>query len=71
MNKSIFLNIGAFVGCYQDGFPRDLNYLLLDNNPNMTLEYCAAVCYQNGFKYAGLQAGYIKKILNIFNYWYK
>lgn len=48
---------GAFVGCFQDQIPRDMSNLLLDFNPNMTVELCAATCFKNGFKYAGLQAG--------------
>lgn len=64
-NLKFYLNIGAFVGCFQDQIPRDMSNLLLDFNPNMTVELCAATCFKNGFKYAGLQAGYVEILFKV------
>ena len=56
-NKFILTNKGAFLGCYQDGSPKDLANVGIGWSNQMTIELCAATCFQNNFKYAGLQNG--------------
>ena len=48
----------GYIGCFVDGWQRDLPNLLLDQVPNMTAQMCQSTCAKNGYKYAGLQAGY-------------
>ncbi|PAA62140.1 hypothetical protein BOX15_Mlig025595g1 [Macrostomum lignano] len=61
----------AYLGCFVDGSPRDLNGLYgvsrigpfgvgsstASNSTAMSREYCADVCSLGGFAYFGVQAG--------------
>ena len=46
-----------YIGCYTDNYPRDLSSSPLVSL-SLTIEICIANCRSNGYRYAGLQAGY-------------
>ena len=41
---SLDYSLGHVVGCYKDGFPRDLSHDELVNTTGMTLDVCGAHC---------------------------